>query len=279
LGEVRGELERIDVARILDIVALKNPSLRSEVDRVKEAYDRLSRLQLYGLDREVVFGAYLLLYRVTQLAYAVERGFDSTAVASLLRDLGNTLEETYARALRSSRLQRLQLAAPVMLSSIAFLLCYASSGLFVPLLSFILGAIAVPLFALSAASSYLLDILGGLLGLSTSFEQGYDALTITLYTLIVVTNATYLVLFEAAKYGGSAYARLVSSYTLEKEGLVFVDAVSVEVDEEVLKLFARNYGEIGKDLLLYKINALRATGFSSDEITRRIRALLDSYKE
>ena len=79
--------------------------------------------------------------------------------------------------------------------------------------------------------------------------------------------------------GGGAFPRLVSSYTLLKEYLVFVDAGSVEVDEEVLKLFARNYGEIGKDLLLYKINALRATGFSSDEITRRIRALLDSYKE
>ncbi|MGC9121411.1 MAG: hypothetical protein ACP5HP_00535 [Thermogladius sp.] len=279
MREVRGELEILDLTRILDILASNNPGLRSEVDRVKEMYDRLSRLQLYVLNREVSFGAYLLLYRVMQLAYAVEKGFDSITVASLLRDLGNTLEETYARALRSSRLQRLQFAAPVVLSSIAFLLCYASSGLFVPLLSFILGAIAVPLFALSAASSYLLDILGGLWGLSTSFEQGYDALTITLYTLIVVTNATYLVLFEVARSVGGAFPRLVSSYTLVKEYLVFVDAGSVEVDEEVLKLFARNYGEIGKDLLLYKINALRATGFSSDEITRRIRALLDSYKE
>ncbi|AFK50451.1 hypothetical protein TCELL_0026 [Thermogladius calderae 1633] len=279
MRELRGELERLDVTRTLDIVAAKNPSLRSEVDRVKEVYDRLSRLQLYGLNQEVVLGVYLLLYRVMQLAYAVERGFDSVAIASLLRDLGNTLEETYARALRSSRLQRLQLAAPVMLSSIAFLLCYTSSGLLVTLLSFVLGAIAVPLFAFSATSSYLLDILAGLLGLSTSFEQGYDPLTITLYTLIVVTNATYLVLFEAAKSGGSAYARLVSSYVLEKADLFFVDVGIVEVDEEVLKLFARNYGEIGKDLLVYKINALKATGLSSDEITRRIRALLDRYKE
>jgi len=267
---------------VVDLVrsAVEKYSLPNTILReIEVLYDKLVNLELYILDADSARETYLMLDRIAQLEVALETNLDRDSVLILLEGLRELFRETYTSAFKQSKRQRVQLATPLILSLLGYILCYINLS-FLPLMIPVgLSIISFPLYykTRSLVVSYLLAITGGLTGIIlilTMYGDIAGFLDVALYMLSALANITYLSMVEVVKTRGGVFEVLLTREALKHVRLEISMTSKSVIDPMIVFFFNEKYGEVGVDLAKYKVNVMKANGFSDEEILERMKLFL-----
>jgi hypothetical protein len=267
---------------VVDLVrsAVEKYSLPNTILReIEVLYDKLVNLELYILDVDSARETYLMLDRIAQLEVALETNLDRNSVLILLEELRELFRETYTSAFKQSKRQRVQLATPLILSLLGYILCYLNLS-FLPLIIPVgLTIISLPLYykTRSLVVSYSLAITGGLTGIVlvlTMYGGIVGFLDVALYMLSTLANITYLSMYEVVKTRRGVFEVLLTREALKHMRLEISMASKSVIDPMIIFFFNEKYGEVGVDLAKYKVNVMKANGFSDEEILERMKLFL-----
>jgi hypothetical protein len=260
--------------------AVEKYSLPSTLLReVEDLYDKLVNLELYILDANSARETYLMLDRIAQLEVALETNLDRNSVLILLEELRKLFREAYASGLNQFKRQRVQLATPLILSLLGYILCYLNLGLLPLMIPVGLTIISILLFykTRSLEISYMLAIIGGFTGVIlvlATYKGTEGLLEVALYMLSALADITYLSMYELVKTRRGVFEVILTREALRYVRLERSMTSKPVIDPMIILFFNEKYGEAGVDLARYKVNVMKANGFSDEEILERMKFFL-----
>lgn len=260
--------------------AVEKYSLPSTLLReVEDLYDKLVNLELHILDANLARETYLMLDRIAQLEVALETNLDRNSVLILLEELRKLFREAYASGLNQFKRQRVQLATPLILSLLGYILCYLNLGLLPLMIPVGLTIISILLFykTRSLEISYMLAIIGGFTGVIlvlATYKGTEGLLEVALYMLSALADITYLSMYELVKTRRGVFEVILTREALRYVRLERSMTSKPVIDPMIILFFNEKYGEAGVDLARYKVNVMKANGFSDEEILERMKFFL-----
>jgi hypothetical protein len=99
-------------------------------------------------------------------------------------------------------------------------------------------------------------------------------LDVALYMLSTLANITYLNMYEVVKTRRGVFEVLLTREALKHMRLEISMASKSVIDPMIIFFFNEKYGEVGVDLAKYKVNVMKANGFSDEEILERMKLFL-----